>query len=263
MIKTTDLIKAGFLEHPFLRYVDTRFFFPHIAEQRKVLEVAYSFLLDDRDPQKNLGVIAGPVGAGKTMLAQRLASMVHPQLAMGSTHGLYINTNNITEPRHFLMTVIDALGLPLSRSNSDRLNSIYAFLKRPDRSLLLVLDGPPVDQEYLYGMLQWSVENNKSIKALVFLQDLFDTTANLGDLNTFLGLYHPFRAPEVQEIANMLYSRCKMAGLTNPLNLLDEKKILEISAAAHASLSTALSLAADYLETVILNKLNRLAIMDI
>jgi Cdc6-like AAA superfamily ATPase len=263
MIKTTDLIKAGFLEHPFLRYVDSRFFFPHISEQRKVMEVAYSFLLDERDPQKNLGVIAGPVGSGKTMLALKLAAMVHPQLSVGSTHGLYMNTNTITEPRHFLMTVIDSLGLPLSRSNADRLDSIYAYLSRPDRSLLLVLDGPPVDQEYLYGMLKWSVEHNKSIKALVFLQDLYDTTSNLGDLNTFLGLYHPFHAPSVQETANMLYSRCKMAGHPNPLSLLEEQMILEISTNAHSSLTTALNLAAAYLEGVIVEKNNRLAIMDI
>ncbi len=262
-MKTTDLIKAGMLEHPFLRYGDTRFFYPHIAEQRKVLEVAYSFLHDDRDPQKNMGVIAGPIGSGKTILAQRLAEQVHPQLDMGVTHGLYINTNTITEPRHFLMTVIDSLGLSLSRSNADRLESIYNFLSNPDQSLLLVLDGPPVDQDYLYGMLQWSVENNRSIKTLVFLQDLFDTKTNLGDLNTFLGLYHPFHSPTTQEIANLLYSRCKMAGLLNPLDLLDEKKILDISANAHGSLSTALSMATSYLEEVVDDKNNRLSIMDI
>ena len=263
MIKSIDLIKAGLLEHPFLRYGDTRFYYPHIAEQRKVLEVAYSFLQDDRDPQKNLGVITGPIGSGKTILAQKLAETVHPLLGMGVTHGLYINTNTITEPRHFLMTVIDALGLSLSRSNADRLLSIYDFLSNPEESLLLVLDGPPVDQDYLYGMLQWSVENNRSIKTLVFLQDLFDTKANLGDLNVFLGLYHPFQAPSVQEIANLLYSRCKMAGLQNPLNLLDEANILEIAANARGSFTIALSLASAYLEEVVYEKNNRLAIMDI
>lgn len=263
MITTIDLNNAGFLEHPFLRYSDTRLFFPHISEQRKAIEVANSFLLNNADPQKNLGVIAGPIGSGKTILAQQMAGVVHQQLTMGATHGIYINTNTITEPRHFLMTIIDSLGLPLSRSNADRLDTIFSYLADPAKTLLLVLDGPPVDQDYLYSMLKWSVENNKGIKTLVFLQDLYETTTNLGDLNAFLGLYHPFRAPSVQETANMLYSRCKMAGHSNPLDLLDEERILEIASNSRASLTNALIDATKYLEAVILEKKNKLLIMDV
>ncbi len=263
MISTKDLVNANFLEHPFLMYPDTRFFFPHFTEQRKVIEIAYGFMSSSNDPQKNLGVIAGPVGAGKTMLALKLASSVHANLDQGITHGIYMKTNTITEPRHFLMTVIDALGLPSARSNANRLESIFNHLADTPQGLLLVLDGPPVDQDYLFEMLTWSVENNKKIKTLIFLQDLYETTTNLGDLNEFLGLYHPFRAPSVQEIANMLYSRCKMAGHPDPLSLLDENEILNIASSSHNSLTNALIQANQYLEELLEEKKSKLTIMDI
>lgn len=263
MISTTDLVNAKFLEHPFLRYTDPRFFFPHLAEQRKVLEVAYGFIIDNNDPQKNLGVLAGPIGSGKTMLAMKLAAGVHPNLDQGVTHGIYMNTNTVTEPRHFLMGVVDALGLPSSRSNANRLETIFDFLSDSPQGLLLVLDGPPVNQDYLHEMLSWSVENKKRIKALVFLQDLYETTTNFGGLNAFLGLYHPFRAPSIQEIANLLYSRCKLAGHPDPLSLLDEQAILNIAAEAHGSLTTALIQASQYLEQLIEEKKKRLTIMNI
>ena len=263
MISTTDLINEKFLEHPFLRYGDTRFFYPHINEQRKVLEVANSFIGESNDPQKSLGVLAGPIGSGKTMLAMKLAAGVHPGLDQGVSHGVYINTNTITEPRHFLMTLVDSLGLPSSRSNANRLDSIFDYLQQSGESLLMVLDGPPVDQTYLNEMLNWSVEHNKKIRALIFLQDLYETTTNLGDLNEFLGLYHPFRAPSIQEIANLLYSRSKMAGHPDPLKLMDEQSILDIAREARGSLTNALIQAAQYLENLIEEKKNRLAIMDI
>jgi Cdc6-like AAA superfamily ATPase len=263
MLSTTDLIKENFLEHPFLRYGDPRFFFPHISEQRNVLEVAWGFINDQNDPKKNLGVIAGPVGSGKSMLAMKIAAGIHPGLKQSVGYGIYMNTNTVTEPRHFLMAVIDALGLPSSRSNANRMESIFKHLNLSPKGLLLVLDGPPVDQEYLHEMLAWSVENMKKIKALVFLQDLNETATNLGGLNEFLGLYHPYRAPSTQEIANLLYSRCKMAGHPNPLTLLDEKQILEIAASAHGSLTNALMLANEYLERIIEEKKNRLTVMDI
>lgn len=263
MLSTTDLIKANFLEHPFLRYGDPRFFFPHISEQRKVLEVAWGFINDQKDAKKNLGVIAGPVGSGKSMLAMKIAAGIHPGLDQTVGYGIYMNTNTVTEPRHFLMAVIDALNLESSRSNANRLDSIFRHLNLSPKGLLLVLDGPPVDQEYLHEMLDWSVEHSKKIKALVFLQDLNETATNLGGLNEFLGLYHPYRAPSTQEIANLLYSRCKMAGHPNPLTLLEEKQILEIAASARGSLTNALMLASEYLERTIEEKNNRLSIMDI
>lgn len=73
MITSKDLLDVKLLEHPFIRYADTRFFYPGLSEQRKVLEVAYDFIADQKDPSKNLGVIAGPSGGGKSILAMKLA----------------------------------------------------------------------------------------------------------------------------------------------------------------------------------------------
>jgi hypothetical protein len=64
------------------------------------------------------------------------------------------------------------------------------------------IDGPPIDQDYLNQMLAWSVEHNKKIKTIIFLQDINNNTSNIGSLNQFLGLYVPFRAPEVVEVAS-------------------------------------------------------------
>jgi len=76
------------------------------------------------------------------------------------------------------------------------------------------------------------------------LQDLNNTVSNIGSLNQFLGLYVPFHTPSVQEIAGLLYTRCKLAGQSNPLAILPQDKALEIAESSKGSLTNALSLAA-------------------
>lgn len=251
MITSSDLLQNQFLEHPFLRYGDTRFFYPNLAEQRKVLEVAHSFIADQKDPSKNLGVIAGPSGGGKSMLAMKLAQTMFSFSQRGQISGLYMNTNTLTEPRHFLMAVIETLDLPSSRSNANRIDSIFDRLDKSDDQLLIVLDGPPVDQDYLNQMLTWSVEHNKKIKTIVFLQDINNTTSNIGSLNQFLGLYVPFRAPEVVETASLLYARMMSSGHPDPMKLIPTDTMLNLAEQARGSLSDALHLAAEHLEQLL------------
>jgi len=263
MLSTLDLLSVGLLEHPFLHYPDTRFFYPSINEQRRVLEVASSFILDQKDPSKNLGVITGAVGSGKSMLAMKVASTRYLSSARASVLGLYMNTNTVTEPRHFLMAVIETLGLPSARSNANRIESIFEYLDEHNDELLLVLDGPPVDQEYLTQLLAWSVENTKKIRTLIFLQDLNNTTSNIGGLNQFLGLYVPFRAPGLQEVASLLYARLRMAGAADPLALLPEQAALSIADQANGSLTNALALASTHLEEQIALRKNRLFVPEL
>lgn len=260
MITTPDLLQAGFLEHPFIHYQDTRFFYANLSEQRKVLEVVHGFLSDQKDPYKNLGVVSGPVGSGKSMLAMKLAETHFLLENRGTMFGLYLNTNTLTEPRHFLMAVIDTLGIHSARSNASRIENIYDRLEQSADQLLLVLDGPPVDQEYLTQLLDWSVEHQKKIRTIIFLQDLNNTVSNIGNLSQFLGLYVPFRSPSVQEIASLLYVRCRMAGLSDPLSILPESTALEISESSHGSLTEALFLASDYLSSVLEERKNILSI---
>lgn len=262
MISTSDLLDNYFLEHPFLRYADTRFFYPHLSEQRKVMEVAYGFISDEKDPSKNLGVIAGAAGSGKSMLAMKLSEVAFTREDNGQTLGLYLNTNTLTEPRHFLMAVLETLGLPSSRSNTDRVVSIFNRLASSPDQLLLVFDGPPVDQEYLTQLLSWSVENNKKIKSLVFLQDINNTTANIGSLNQFLGLYVPFRAPSATEIAGLLYWRCMMAGSSDPFNIFGEADFMDLAERARGSLSDALRSASEALESQLEKKLDELRLTN-
>ncbi|NLW71904.1 MAG: NACHT domain-containing protein [Chloroflexi bacterium] len=254
MITTKELLDHQLLENPFQRYADTRFFYPNLGEQRKVLEVAFGFINDQKDPSKNLGVIAGSAGSGKSMLAYKLSQIAFSPAEGGQTHSLYLNTNTITEPRHFLMAVIETLGLPSSRSNTDRIESIFNRLEESNDQLLLVLDGPPVDQDYLTQLSDWSVEHNKKIKTLVFLQDINNTTANIGSLNQFLGLYVPFRSPSVTEIAALLYWRCLMAGQPEPFRLIPESGLIEIAEASRGSLTEAIRLANDALESHLAQK---------
>ncbi len=263
MITTPDLLQAGFLEHPFIHYQDTRFFDPNLNEQRKVFEVVHSFLCDQKDPYKNLGVVAGPVGSGKSMLAMKLAQTHFLLENRGTMFGLYLNTNTLTEPRHFLMAVIETLGIQSARSNANRIENIYERLEQSTDQLLLVLDGPPVDQEYLTQLLDWSVEHQKKIRTIIFLQDLNNTVSNIGSLSQFLGLYVPFRSPSIQEIASLLYARCRMAGLAEPLSVLPESKAIEIAENAHGSLTEALFLASDYLSTVLEERKTKLTIPNL
>ena len=60
----------------------------------------------------------------------------------GTMFGLYLNTNTLTEPRHFLMAVIEILGIQSARSNANRIENIYERLEQSADQLLLVLDGP-------------------------------------------------------------------------------------------------------------------------
>ncbi len=255
MINSNDLLNVNLLEHPFERFTDTRFFYPGISEQRKVLEVAYGFIADQKDPSKNLGVIAGPSGGGKSMLAMKVAQAKLRFEGQGDVLGLYMNTNTLTEPRHFLMAIVDLLGLRGSRSNADRIDSILDYLKNSQEQLLLVLDGPPVDLEYMDQLLSWSIENNKKIKTLIFLQDLNKTTSNIGSLNQYLGLYFPFRNASASEIAAMLYARMQAAGHPDPLELLPETKLFEIAEDSRGSLSEAMRLASIALEEAILTQI--------
>ncbi len=254
MINTEKLLDAKLLEHPFERYADTRFFFPGLSEQRRVLDVAFRFIADQKDPSKNLGVIAGPSGGGKSMLAMKLAQANMRFEGQGELLGLYMNTNTLTEPRHFLMAIVDRLGLRGSRSNADRIDSVLSYLQESKEQLLLVLDGPPVDYDYLDQLLSWSIENNKKIKTLLFLQDLNNITSNIGPLNQYLGLYFPFRNASNLEIAAMLLARMQAAGHPKPLELLPESKLFEIAEQSRASLSEALRLASIALEEAILSK---------
>ncbi len=259
MITPKQLIEAGLLENPFQRYPDTRFFYPNLSEQRKVMEVAYNFIADQKDPAKNLGVIAGSAGAGKSMLAMKLAQTSLPGIAAdpnqvsahGHTLGLYLNTNTVTEPRHFLMAVLEALSVPASRSNANRLEGIFERLTESEDQLLIVHDGPPVEQEYLTQLLSWSVEHEKKIKTLIFLQDLNNTVSNIGSLASFLGLYVPFRVPTNEEVAACLYARMVFAGLREPEKLLSEAEAFEIAAQSRGNLNEALRLANERLEDLL------------
>lgn len=254
MITSSDLIQNGLFEHPYLRYKDTRFFYPGLREQRRVLEVVTAFISDQKDPAKNLGVITGPSAGGKSMLAMKLAQTRYLNETRGEVFGLYLNTNNMTEPRHFLMAVLDTLELSSTRSNAGRLDAIFERLSGSEDQLLMVLDGPPVDQDYLTQLLSWSVEHQKRIKALIFLQDRNNITANIGSLNSFMGLYVPFRAPEVEELASLLYARALYAGCTDPLQFFSESEFLELAKRANGSLSEALQLAERALEAKLEDK---------
>lgn len=249
MPNSSDFIKSNFFEHPFQRYGDTRYFYPGVAEQRKVLNVARDFVFENNDPSKNLGVFAGPSGGGKSMLAMKIAQTHYQLSGNGHVFGLYMNTNTLTEPRHFLMALIDTLSLPSSRSNANRFESIFERLDGSNDQLLIVLDGPPVDEEHLTQLLDWSKENNKKIKTLIFLQNINNITSNIGNLSQFLGLYLPFRQPSPQEMVNLLYYRMFAAGNPDPRELIDQEAMKGL-ASDQGSISDCLSKASDYLQAL-------------
>lgn len=244
-----ELLQAGFFEHPFQRYGDTRYFYPGIKEQRKALNVANDFIYDNSDPSKNLGVFAGPSGGGKSMLAMKIAQTHYSVPDVGQIFGMYMNTNTLTEPRHFLMALIETLSLPSSRSNANRLESIFERLQDSSDQLLIVLDGPPVDQEYLTELLEWSVENNKKIKTIIFLQDINNVTSNIGSLSQFLGLYVPFRQPTPAELAELLYYRMLSAGNLEPKSVITEEEMNNLTRSHGSSISEALNAAFSFIST--------------
>ena len=110
-----------------------------------------------------------------------------------------------------------------------------------------MLDGPPFDQDYLMQMLGWSVEHNKKIKTIIFLQDINNNTSNIGSLNQFLGLYVPFRAPDAVETAS--YVRADdVCGASRSVETDPQETMLSLAEQSRGSLSEALRLGNDYLE---------------
>jgi Cdc6-like AAA superfamily ATPase len=238
-----ELLQQGFFEQPFRRYADTRYFYPGVSEQRKVLNVANDFIYNHADPSKNLALFAGPSGGGKSMLAMKIAQTHYESPGVGQIFGVYLNTNMLTEPRHFLMALVETLSLPSSRSNANRIESIFERLENSNDQLLIVLDGPPVDHEYLTQLLEWSIENSKKIKTIIFLQDINNVTSNLGSLSQFLGLYVPFRHASQKELIELLYYRMLSAGKLNPSENISEERMLELVEAHGGSISEALNAA--------------------
>ena len=109
MISTSDLLDNYFLEHPFLLR-DTRFF-TRTSGTAQSDGGCWRFHLDEKDPSKNLGIMAPPaVEACRRWLSE----VAFTREDNGQTLGLYLNTNTLTEPRHFLMAVLETLRLSRS-----------------------------------------------------------------------------------------------------------------------------------------------------
>ena len=65
MIDSFQLLKAGFFENPFQRYADTRYFYPGVSEQRKVLSVASDFIMITAILPKIWGCSPAPLAGAK------------------------------------------------------------------------------------------------------------------------------------------------------------------------------------------------------
>ncbi len=102
------------------------------------------------------------------MLAMKAASTRYLTNARSSVLGLYMNTNTVTEPRHFLMAVIETLGLPSARSTANRIESIFDYLDEHNDELLLFWTGRLVAQDISPSLLSWSVEHTKKIRTIIF-----------------------------------------------------------------------------------------------
>ncbi len=77
---------------------------------------------------------------------------------------------------------------------------------------------PPVDEEHLTQLLDWSKENNKKIKTLIFLQNINNITSNIGNLSQFLGLYLPSGSPVLKRWSTCFTTACSRREILIPEN---------------------------------------------
>jgi hypothetical protein len=96
--------------------------------------------------------------------------------------------------------------------------------------------------------LEWSVENNKKIKTIIFLQDINNVTSNIGALSQFLGLYVPFRLPSQAELIELLTYRMLSAGNPDPRSVFSEDELHELTASHGNSISECLGAATELLD---------------
>ena len=130
-----NLTRLGLREHPFLPAADPRFLYLS-GQHTAVLNRAQDLI----NLHEGLGVVEGPIGVGKTLLARRLHNMIDFE---DGYRPVFIHTATYNTPTEATRDIAGAFGRPTRRAQIDQLRDFESFLvelRRQEINAIVIID---------------------------------------------------------------------------------------------------------------------------
>ena len=160
----------GLRETPFSVQPDPRFAFPSAEHKIAIAKMRYA-----ADQKRGLAVLTGPVGVGKTTVANQLqiAWVSEPEKTVG-----YLPSAAVRTPAAFLRLVLESFGQKPTRTESDNRRFLEIFLLaeyREGRHAILLLDEGqnvyPDNIDTIADLTNFQTAKSKLITVVMLAQD--------------------------------------------------------------------------------------------
>jgi type II secretory pathway predicted ATPase ExeA len=224
-----NLARLGLREHPFLPTADPRFLYLS-GQHTAVLDRAQDLI----NLHEGLGVVEGPIGVGKTLLARRLHSMFDFE---DGYKPVFIHTATYNTPTEAARDIANAFGRPARRAQIDQLRDFESFLvdlRRQEINAIVIVDDAqkmsPASLDAIQNFLNFEARV-RLIQIVLFAQPEIHGVfaANEAVLSRVVSWQRLSPLP-VAESVSMLRFRCQVAGRSE--TLFSEAGVLRIYEAA-------------------------------
>lgn len=245
-----NLARLRFREHPFLPTADPRFLFLS-AQHTAVLDRVQDLI----NLHEGLGVVEGPIGVGKTLVARRLHSMLDFE---PDYRPVFIHTAAYSTPTEAARDIARAFGRPTRRAQVDQLRDFESFLidlRKQDINAVVIVDDAqkmsPASLDAIQNFLNFEVRG-RLIQIVLFAQPEIHGTfaANEAVLSRVVSWQRLSPLP-VDDAAAMLQFRCTVAGRQEPL--FSEGAFLKIYEAAEGVPRPMITISAEVLRLLVEN----------
>jgi len=211
-----NLARLRFREHPFLPTADPRFLFlssQHTAVLNRVLDLI--------DLHEGLGVVEGPIGVGKTLVARRLHSMFDMEPGY---RPVFIHTAAYNTPTEAARDIAAAFGRPTRRAQIDQLRDFESFLvdlRTQEINAIVIIDDAqkmsPASLDAIQNFLNFEARV-RLIQVVLFAQPEIHGVfaANPAVLSRVVSWQRLSPLPP-DDAAAMLQFRCTVAGRSESL----------------------------------------------
>ncbi|MEW6567679.1 MAG: ATP-binding protein [Chloroflexota bacterium] len=245
-----NLARLRFREHPFLPTADPRFLFlsgQHTAVLDRIQDLV--------NLHEGLGVVEGPIGVGKTLVARRLHSMF--DLEPGY-RPVFIHTAAYNTPTEAARDIARAFGRPTRRAQIDQLRDFESFLvelRKQDVNAVVIIDDAqkmsPASLDAIQNFLNFEVRG-RLIQIVLFAQpEIHGTFAANGAVLSRVVSWQRLSPLPADDAAAMLQFRCTVAGRQEAL--FTEGAFLKIYEAAEGVPRPMITISAEVLRLLVEN----------